>query len=197
MAGLVIAQASAATPVTVAEAKAFARIDHDVEDSLVEMLIKSSVKLIEDYIHGAVVAQSWDYFLDSWWCGELELPLPPLISVGSVAYYDVDGVEQVADASLYQVLTAGDRGRIKLAVGQSWPALECGRMGAVRIRFRAGYAEAADVEDDVPEPIREATLKLVAVKYKYRDEAPAQEFASAKLIDMILSELDGYRSLRE
>lgn len=189
MAGLILIEAATELPTTTDEVKLFARIDHAVEDSLIERFIKSAVKKIEDYLHGAILEQTWELVLDAFPCGEIELPVPPLISVSSIKYIDVDGVERTVDASVYQVVTDAERGRLSLADGQDWPEAKPCTNAVVRIRFVAGYGDEAA---DVPDEIVEAVLRLVAVAYKYRDDPGG----GAEMNKLILSEIDGLASRR-
>lgn len=97
-------------PVTLEEAKAYARIDQDVEDSIVQMLIKSASDAFEDYtgkllIQRAVTAQFLSYGDDI-----IYLPWLPIVSITSVQKdsEDVD-YERYGD-----VLTVNTSGKIDI-----------------------------------------------------------------------------------
>lgn len=193
MTGLALITPAAIRPVTASEAKLFCRVDHAAEDALFDTWIKARTLQVEEYLHRALIDQTWELALDSFTCDEFEIPLPPLISVTSIKYDDESATEQTLSSSAYQVLTTGDRGRIRVVSGESWPATMHGKMGSVRIRFRAGYGTTAG---SVPEPIIETILKLVSISYRYRDEAPAYQTPTNRLVDMVLSEISAYQSLR-
>jgi hypothetical protein len=84
---------------------------------------------------------------------EIELPLPPLISVDSVAYVDAANVTHTLDPAAYEVAGIGDRGVLMPAFATFWPATTW-RKDAVTIRFTCGYQPVANV----PAPIRQAIV---------------------------------------
>ena len=91
--------------------------------------------------------------------GEIFLPYPPIIDVGSVKYLDGDLVEQTVPAESYERLTDG---ALRMKVGH-WPAVGV-HPEAVRIRYQAGY-NGGPVADGgtgpVPERIRQAIIVMV------------------------------------
>jgi uncharacterized phiE125 gp8 family phage protein len=118
----------------------------------------------------ALCSQTWDYKLDEFPDGEIEIPLPPLQSITSVIYVDGStGTPQTLAAIKYRVLGVGgwDPGRITPAFGETWPGTRM-QAEAVTIRFVAGYGAATSV----PEVIRHDILDLVAWMFEHRgDEA--------------------------
>jgi hypothetical protein len=62
--GLVQTAAPASEPVTLAEAKLWARIDSTVDDALVTSLIAAARQYAEDYTSRAIITQSWRMTLD-------------------------------------------------------------------------------------------------------------------------------------
>lgn len=158
--------APASEPVTLAEAKAHLRVDYSTEDSLIGDLIKTATRHLEGR-HGilgrALVTQTWDYYLEAWPTDvagrqkrRIEIPLPPLRSVTGVYYRDTSGVEQTLSAASYAVDKRALVGAIQLKGTAQWPALD-DDPEAVRIRFAAGFGDAADV----PEPVRQSIKLLV------------------------------------
>lgn len=157
-------------PVTVPEAKAWARITHDEEDDLVEMLIGAARRQVEHTeLRRALNTQTRDYFLDGFPCergGRIKVPRPPLQSVTHIKYVDTGGVQQTLDVSEYQVDIKSQPGRIYPAWGTSWPATRC-VPNAVEIRFIAGYGAAIE---DVPEEIRQAMKVMIKTAWEHREE---------------------------
>lgn len=157
-------------PITVPEAKNWARITTSEEDDLVEMLITAARRQAEaTELRRALNTQTWDYFLDAFPCeygGRIKVPRPPLQSVTSIKYIDTAGVEQVLDPSLYQVDTKSQPARIYPAYGHTWPSTRC-VPNAVTVRFVAGYGNAIE---DVPEEIRQALKVMVKTGYDHREE---------------------------
>lgn len=132
-----------AEPVTLAEAKAHLRVTHDDEDALIGTLIAAARQSLDgkDGILGrALMPQTWELVLDAFPRGVVAVPLAPLQSVTSVLYVDADGVEQTLAAEAYTVDADSEPGRVVAVDG--WPATD-DVPNAVRIRFVAGYADAA------------------------------------------------------
>jgi hypothetical protein len=82
-----------------------------------------------------------------WPSDAIELPYPPLISITSVKYDDVAGVEQTLTAVTdYRTLGSGSKGRqaVAPAYGKIWPQARADAE-TVRIRFQSGYAQFASM----------------------------------------------------
>ena len=88
-----------ALPVTVAEAKAYARIDFDDADALIESLIGAARDHLEQATGRTFVQTTYQLTLDAFPCDEIALPRSPVLSVASVKYYDRDGVLQTLATS--------------------------------------------------------------------------------------------------
>lgn len=157
-------------PVSLEDAKAQCKIEHDDQDAELELFIQAAREDVEVATGRQLVGATWEVRLDGWPCSDLiVLPRPPLISVTSVKYLDTDGTLQTLDTSVYTVHTyAGPRcrrGAISLQDGQSWPTTQPVR-DAVRIRFEAGYVASSETDQAVvsaaiPGAIRLAVLRLV------------------------------------
>jgi len=77
-----------------------------------------------------------------WWCHELRLPWPPLLTVSAVTYYDSSNSLQTLASSNYSVETSTDGGgRIVWATAATIPSLYS-RPDAVNVAFTTGYADA-------------------------------------------------------
>jgi uncharacterized phiE125 gp8 family phage protein len=179
---LVLTSGPATEPVTVAEAKAHLRIDGTAEDVLIASLILTSRLHIEAALGLALVTQSWKLLLDRWPKEHVPLPLYPAQSVASVKVYAADGTPTTIAAGDYLVDTASRPGRL-VANGVSWPA-PGKAAGGIEIAFTAGYGAAAT---DVPAPIRQALLLLVAHWYEHRD--PIEIGTDSTIIPAAVSEL--------
>lgn len=161
--------APATTPVSLAETKAHLRVDASDEDTLIASLIDVAVSHVERALGIALITQGWTVVRDAWPGGWLvELPLAPLQSVASVTTYDADGAGTVFDASDYFVDTASRPPRLVLHGTAPWPA-PGRRANGIEIALTAGFGDAAT---DVPEPVRQALLMLVAHWYENREPAP-------------------------
>jgi len=156
---------AASDPVSVAEAKAYCRIDGSTEDTFVESLIKTAVRWIEDhpFCSRALVSQEYQLTL-SRFPDAIVLPRPPLVSVSSVKYYDVNGDQQTLATDQYQVASQSEPARIVPAPGCTWPSTQ-ERLEAVEVNYTAGYANAASV----PPGLKLAVMMLVNHWYRTRE----------------------------
>jgi uncharacterized phiE125 gp8 family phage protein len=150
-------------PVTLAEAKAHLKVDTSDDDALIGTLITAARARAEWHTGRALVTQSWILWRDCW-SQIVEIPLPPLQAVTAVTTYARDGTAGVLDAGGYTVDAASQPGRIDF--GCTRPA-GLRAINAVAIAFDAGYG---DGEADVPAPVREAILRIVAELYADRGD---------------------------
>jgi len=151
----------ASEPVTLADAKAYLKIDGSDEDALVTSLITASRARAEWHSGRALVTQSWCLRLDAW-PGVVEIPLPPLQTVTSIATTTIDGIRSVIDPALYHVDSASEPARVCLPTR---PLRLAGR-DCLEIAFTAGYGDATAV----PQAIRQAILEITAELYAHRGD---------------------------
>ncbi len=160
----------AVEPVTLDDAKAHLKVDTTDDDALITSLISAARARAEWHTGRAFVTQSWKLWLDIWPCDDIvEIPLPPLQSVASVTAYALDDTATVLDAATYQVDAASSPARLTLKPNAA-PPVNLRRINAVAIAFTAGYGDAGG---DVPAPVREAILKMVANFYVNRGDTAA------------------------
>ena len=163
--GLVLTAAPTVEPITVGQAKAHLRIDHDEEDTFLTSLISTSRLQIEAALDLALITQSWSWRFDSWPGGhEVQLPLWPVQSVDTVrtackceAFLAKSADEFILDGTSKPARLISKSG--------AWPQPGIPALG-IEIAFKAGFGDAAN---DVPEPIRQALLMLVAHWYEHRE----------------------------
>ena len=188
---LVMTAAPAAEPISVAEAKAHLRVDADDEDTLIASLIVAGRTLIERNLGLALVTQGWSYFLDHWpERGCISLPLTPVQAVSAVTVHDEDGGATVLDASSYAVDVLSAPARLTLT--SATPSVVTRPFNAFEVAFTAGYGDAAT---DVPQPIRQAVLLLVAHWFEHRE--PVAFGASPQQVPAIVAGLlQPYRRVR-
>lgn len=187
---LILMSGPSVEPITVAEAKAHCRIDHDAEDMLISSLILAARLHVEHNLDLALVSQSWSLYLDAWPGGaHVELPLAPLIGVEAIKTYDADDNAAIVDPGKYSIDAASRRPRIAFDNSASRPVP--GRaINGIEIAFVAGYGATAD---DVPVPIRQAIKMLVAHWYEARE--PAEQHA-VSIPGTVASLIAPYRSAR-
>ena len=162
---LVLLSGPAVEPVSLAESKAHLRVDHASEDALIASLVLTSRLHIEAAFGLALVTQTWRLVRDAWPDGDrIDLPLGPLQAIEAVRVATAPATITVLPAADYEVDGVGSPPRL-VAVGQRFPA-STRKTGGIEIDMRVGYGDAAA---DVPEPIRQAILMLVAHWYEHRD----------------------------
>jgi uncharacterized phiE125 gp8 family phage protein len=151
------------------ELRAYLRVDSSA-DAEVEEMTREVVQHLDGrdgYLGRALLTQTWEARLDDFPGEErIELPLPPLQSVGSITYTDPEGAEQTFAAANFGLYGVGGRapGGVYLKPDARWPrTLDVPE--AVRIEFTSGYGAGADV----PAPIRSAVKMLVAAAYEQRE----------------------------
>jgi uncharacterized phiE125 gp8 family phage protein len=183
-------------PVTLAEVKLHAHIDHSVQDSILEGWITTARMLAEDYQRRAFIGQMWEVAFDSYPETPIYLPRAPLIGVVSIKIYDYLNAEtvlySVADNPITTTEEAGidfstnsdflidtdsEPGRIGFAYNKTWPSTTLRSMSAVKIRFAAGYGLEAS---NVPATVKDAIMLYCTYRNENRaaevDEAPKQFF---------------------
>lgn len=162
----------ASEPVSLAEAKAHLRVDHDDEDALIARLVAAARETAERYTGRAFIAQSWRLWCDRWPDGAprmFSIPKPPLVSISTVVSYDRSGAATTLLSDAYIVDSAAVPGRIVLKETAVLPAV-LREANAIAVNFQAGYGANAS---DVPAGIRAGVLSLVAHFYEARGDAAA------------------------
>lgn len=187
---LVIVRPPAEEPVSLAAAKAHLRIEDSAEDALVQSLITTSRLHIEAALGLALVSQDWVLRLDAWPPGGcVSLPLRPLIGVTTVRIADGGGALVIPSGD-YVVDTASAPPRL-VPKSLGWP-LPSEPIDGIEIEFSAGYGPTGD---DVPAPVRQAMLMLVAHWYEHREPALAGAPVT-RIPDTVSALLAPYRMAR-
>jgi uncharacterized phiE125 gp8 family phage protein len=159
-------------PVSLAEAKAFVRVDDAAEDGLIATLIAAARLHIEGTTARALVAQSWRLVLDCWpVTRRVKLPVAPLISLTAITAYDATGDDHEIELAQFGTEAAAPLLLLPDTI-EGMPNLR-ERQG-IEIDYVAGYgADAADV----PADLRQALLGLVAYWFENRDLGAASGMA--------------------
>lgn len=166
-------------PVSVAEVKKAAVIDHTDDDTLVEEYLQAAIADLDPpygILGRAMVEQTLKLHMSGFNGRTISLPYPPLISVESVKYTDSDGVEQAVSTDEYEVITHQEPGYIALLDGESWPTDLDEIQYPVQITYKAGYETSVTGEGEdevrtitVPAGIKQYIKLLVAEMYKERE----------------------------
>ncbi len=149
-------------PVTLAEAKAHLRLDHDHEDTLVAGLITVAREHLEQTTGLALIDQSWRMTLDDWpRGGVVPIGIGPVRAIIAVTVFAADGAGAVIDPASLQLDGNGRPARLCLPQ----PAAPLRAMNGIEIDFGAGFGAAGP---DVPDTLRRAILVLVAHMFEVR-----------------------------
>jgi uncharacterized phiE125 gp8 family phage protein len=152
-------------PVSLAEARAFLRLDTEDDDGLVLTLVSAARLHVESITGRALVNQSWRLVLDCWPEDRtVTLPVAPLVSVTSITAFDEQGDDHLVPLAQFQAPTAVTPARLILPrTVDGMPVLR-ERFG-IEIDYVAGFGTAIDVPSD----LKRAVLALVAHWYENRD----------------------------
>jgi uncharacterized phiE125 gp8 family phage protein len=147
----------ASEPLSLSEVKLSLKVDNSADDTLISSIITAARRYCEFYTRRQFVTATWEIYLNEFPdISEIEIPKPPLQSVGFVKYYDTAStpVLQTWTASgNYEVDIKATPGRLLLIDGICWPDTNH-QANAVTIRFDAGYGVAAAVPDDIKTAMR-------------------------------------------
>lgn len=154
----------AAEPLSLAEAKLHLRVDSSDEDALITACIVAARQQAEHITGRSLVTQTWERVLDGFPAAEIELGVPPVQSIASIVYADATGATQTLSSAAYVLDDVRVPGWVLPAAGTSWPATADG-INTVRVRFVAGYGNAAAV----PEGIKAWMRLHVGALYENRE----------------------------
>ncbi|ODA67669.1 Phage gp6-like head-tail connector protein [Methyloligella halotolerans] len=172
-----------AAPVTLAEAKAHCRVDHNDDDTLIGALIASATQYFDGYtgiVGRALVTQSWEQRFAGFGC--LRLLVGPVTSVTSVTYFDGNNEEQTLADTVYQLFTDARGPYLDLQPDQSWPSIYA-RRDAVSVKYVAG-----DEVAEVPAPLKSAILLMVGHLYEHREAVTDVSLGAAPLaVDALIA----------
>ena len=148
-----------AEPVTLAEAKAHLRLEIAADDALVATLIAAARSAVENETRSALMAQSWRWGVTDWPAAGVALPVMPVLAVDAVGWLDGASVKTPLAAADWRYEDAEERVLLLTKAPDA---------AGYEIDFTAGYGAAGA---DVPAPLRQAILMLVAHWYEHRAAA--------------------------
>ena len=189
--GLKLVTPPAVEPLSLAEAKTHLRLDTNTDDAYVSALITAARERVELFLRRALITQEFEYTIDGFPSGEIDLPRPPLRSIEWIKYIDTAGNLQTLSPATYVVdASSNEMGRVALAWNQFWPITRWS-INSVVIRFSAGYG---DKVEDVPQAIRHGILIEIANLYENREDLVVGESIDMMAVSERL--LWPYRALR-
>ena len=152
----------AAEPWSVAEAKAYLRVEHGDDDAIIAALFAAARGHVEALTRRALLVQRWRFVLDAWPAnGRFSPRMGPLRSVVAARVFDAAGAAHSIDVATFVVDAAAE-----LIASPVWSMPLPGRSSAgIELDVELGYGAAAS---DVPDPLRHSIRMLVAHWYENR-----------------------------
>jgi uncharacterized phiE125 gp8 family phage protein len=151
-------------PVTLVEAKATLRVEHDDDDDVIAALIAGARVHVEAQTRRALITQSWRLIRDAWpGNGRLAVLPAPLQALTAVRVYRLDGSTQTIDPQAFVVDAVSAPARVSVASGA--PPAPGRPIGGIELDVDVGYG---DEPADVPADLRQAIRTLVAHWYENR-----------------------------
>jgi uncharacterized phiE125 gp8 family phage protein len=137
------------------------------EDTELDIIIETARQYCEDFQNRAYINQTWELWMDEWPEEDyIEIPKPPLSSITSITYYDVDDAEYTLSTDDYFVDTKNEPGFVCLNDGYSWPTTTLRPANGICVTFVAGYGAAGS---NVPKKMKMAMLLLIGHLYEHRE----------------------------
>jgi uncharacterized phiE125 gp8 family phage protein len=158
-----------AEPVLLADVKA--QLSIATADTLVDAIITRRIiearQWAENFMGRTIMPSNWEIVLDRF-PNEVELFYPPATAIVSITYVDTYGVTQTMDSADYYLDEDAVPNWVLPVYGEVWPdTLDIAN--AVRVRYTAGYADAASV----PSPIKEAIMLTIGHWMRYQGAVEA------------------------
>ena len=162
---LVLKTGPTSTAISLAEAKAFLRVDsdYDDDDTYITSLINVGTQVVEEFTRRRLITQTYNIFYDEF-PPYIDLQVGDVASVTHVKYYDADNSLQTLAASNYDVDTKVRPGRIYQSNTGDFPNTY-ERPNAIEVEFVVGSAAS-----DVPAPIIQSIYIIVGRYYENRQD---------------------------
>ncbi|WP_180966887.1 head-tail connector protein [Cohaesibacter celericrescens] len=173
-------------PVSLADIKAFLKLDSDAEDDLLRAFISSARVHLEHLTGRQFITQTWRVLLDGDLGRRISLPLQPVSNIVSAAILSEDGdllslaTESFALYQSHNPALIVNSGGMLLTAGQR-----------LQLDLETGYGPS---DEDVPMPLKQALKMIVAEWYERRLIAdPTQLPTLAKALQPLVNP---YKTIR-
>jgi uncharacterized phiE125 gp8 family phage protein len=151
----------AVEPISLAEAKAFLRIEHNDDDDTITALIAAARIYAEAQTRRALITQDWRLTRDAWPpTGRIIVRPGPLQSLQAARVHDGEGEPIELDTAGFFPDVVGSE-----LIFAAWTMPQPQRAAGIELDVTLGYGDAAV---DVPEPLRQAVRLLVGHWYENR-----------------------------
>lgn len=192
--------AATTLPVTLDEAKAHLRVDHDDENDKIETELKASVEYVQTHTTLILAPTTLQCRLDDWPnCNEFTLPRGPVRDVTDFTYVDEDGIEQTVSTADYSWVLTDEGATITFGEDFDAPTLKSYRKGTVRVTFEAGFDDPAasgsgdDPNFKLPYLLRVAILMQLELIHEGSSLSKDQVIALEGVRDKALAQHRVYR----
>ncbi len=147
------------------EVKHQLRLTHDGHDYyLSTRLVPLAREAFENAHDHSVMPRDWRLTLNCF-PAKIYLKMPPIISIASIKYTDVNGAEQTIDPADYSLVKLSRKTvYIEPIAGKCWPSTYAAD-NAVRVEYKAGYAD----EDAVPYVAKQWMLDVITQVFNNED----------------------------
>ncbi|WP_020475254.1 head-tail connector protein [Zavarzinella formosa] len=161
-------------PVSLETVKAHLRVTWDDDDDLISGMMLRVAEEIEAGCGIPMGVATFAETVDEFPCNHITISRRPVVSVDSVAYWDIHGVQQTLDpAAYYSALQTG-----RLLPNCTWPCTQWNRPEAVEITFTAGAS------DNLPPQAVSAFLLTMANRFTLRGEATTNTSAGTDTLSL-------------
>ena len=170
---IVLKTAPTTTAISLAEAKAFLRVDsdYDDDDAYITSLIGVATNVVEQFTRRRLIQQTYNLYHD-FFPPYIDLQVGIVDSVTHVKYYDADNVLQTLATSNYDLDKRINPGRIYESNTGSFPSTY-ERPNAVEVEFVVGATAS-----DVPDAIKQAMYIVIGRYYENRQDVVTGTIAS-------------------
>lgn len=146
--------------ITVADLKAFLRVDHSDEDTYITALRQAAISTVEMMTDSRLGDVSAVGYMDYW--HPVRVPIGPVQSITSITYLSASNTTETLGASYYYYDLQSQPARIHFV---SPPDLYTDALHRVQINMVVGHPEAS-----VPSPLLQAVRLIVGHLYENRIE---------------------------
>lgn len=149
--------------VSLADAKANSKIEHDAEDVLLQGMLDGAVQDAENYTSKYIVERDAVVQVKNW-AEFLDLPVQPMTTLTSIVYKNEAGNDITLPTEDYEILPVEGSIRFKM---HPFPELQADNRFPITITGKVGYTEAT-----LPKFIQRAILLEFSRKELYREDSP-------------------------
>ncbi len=158
--------ATASEPVTLERAKEFLRVDGNTEDMLIAELITASRLRLEQMLNASLITRARLYRSHKIFSHCLYVNHSPITAVTKVSVVDSGGQETEIPQEDYLVNLRAAPTTLTLTERRNFSGYVQNAVDVI-VEVEAGYGESSD---DVPMPLRQALMLLLAQAYEFRDQ---------------------------